>query len=272
MEWPMNARYPYAVFDEVDFVTSDHHFGHARINELAGRPFATVDEMNAALIERWNAAVPPDAVVLHLGDVALGPINDSVALTAQLNGRRLLVPGNHDRVSSATQSRKAIERFAPIYEAAGWVILPEIVEGTRRGHRLMASHYPYRGDSQEVDRHSKHRPTDEGIPLLHGHTHSQDHGPDGNQFHVGVDAFEFRPVAMDVIDRWLGGEHSSTRVKIPNEVAALLRRHYMPDAAEAWLQGHNSHLSGARPIDLLRLNQSAAVVDALNVEIQGGMN
>lgn len=61
-------------FDAVDFVTSDTHFGHERISMLAGRPFATVAEMDAALVERWNRAVPPDAVVLHLGDLALGPI------------------------------------------------------------------------------------------------------------------------------------------------------------------------------------------------------
>ena len=265
-------EYPNVDFDKVDFVTSDHHFGHARISELAGRPFSTVEEMNAALIDRWNAVVPPDAVVLHLGDVALGSINDSVALTAQLNGRRFLVPGNHDRVSSATQSRNAIERFAPIYEAAGWVILPEIVEGTRRGRRLVASHYPYRGDSQEIDRHSKHRPIDEGIPLLHGHTHSRDHGPDGNQFHVGVDAFDFRPLVMEVIDAWLGGDRTSTRVQVADEVEALLGNLYMPEAAEAWLHGHNSHLAGARPIDLLELNEFSDVLDALNAEIQGGMH
>lgn len=257
-------------FDQVDFVTSDHHFGHARINELAGRPFATVDEMNAALIERWNALVSPDAVVLHLGDVALGTIGQSVALTAQLNGRRLLVPGNHDRVSAATQSRAAITRFRPIYESAGWEILPEIIEGTRRGRRLIASHYPYRGDSQETDRHTKHRPTDEGIPLLHGHTHSRDRGPDRNQFHVGIDAFDFCPVAMDVIDRWLLGPCHEARVAIPNEIKVLLHRHFMPDAADAWLHGHNSHLTGARPIDLIELNRVVDVIDALNAEIQGG--
>lgn len=190
-----------------------------------------------------------------------------MALTAQLNGRRLLVPGNHDRVSSATQSRKAIERFAPIYEAAGWVILPEIVEGTRRGRRLVASHYPYRGDSQEIDRHSKHRPIDEGIPLLHGHTHSRDHGPDGNQFHVGVDAFGFRPVTMEVIDAWLAGDRASTRVQVPDEVEALLRSLYMPEAAEAWLHGHNSHLAGARPVDVIKLGGVEEVLDALNAEL-----
>ncbi|AXH34467.1 hypothetical protein DVJ78_02665 [Humibacter sp. BT305] len=91
--------YPTFDFDQVDFVTSDTHFSHARISELAGRPYATVDEMNDDFVRRWNEAVPPGSVVLHLGDVALGPIEESIALTTRLNGRRLLVPGNHDRVS-----------------------------------------------------------------------------------------------------------------------------------------------------------------------------
>ncbi|MEV8252146.1 metallophosphoesterase [Microbacterium sp. NPDC076768] len=109
--------YPTFDFDQVDFVTSDTHFSHARISELAGRPYSTVEEMNEDLVCRWNDTVSPGAVVLHLGDVALGSIEESIALTARLNGRRLLVPGNHDRVSPATQSKRAIERFLPMYEA-----------------------------------------------------------------------------------------------------------------------------------------------------------
>ncbi|WP_197462099.1 metallophosphoesterase [Microbacterium sp. CH1] len=126
-------------------MTSDTHFSHARISELADRPFSTVAEMDAAMIRRWNDVIAPDSVVLHLGDVALGPIEESIALTAHLHGRRFLVPGNHDRVSPATQSKRAVERFAPLYEAAGWEILPEVIEGTRRGYRILASHYPYAG-------------------------------------------------------------------------------------------------------------------------------
>ena len=37
-------EYPWFDFDQVDFVTSDQHFSHARISELAERPFATVEE------------------------------------------------------------------------------------------------------------------------------------------------------------------------------------------------------------------------------------
>jgi calcineurin-like phosphoesterase family protein len=191
-------------FDAVDFVTSDHHFGHARISELAGRPFTSVDEMNSVLIERWNNLVGPDDVVLHLGDLALGPIEQSVSLTSRLNGRRLLVPGNHDRVSPATQSQRAIERFRAMYEDAGWTILPEILDGSRRGARLLASHYPYAGDTTGIERHSSHRPVNTGIPLLHGHTHEHAFGPHGShEFHVGVDAFNFAPIQFELIDAWL---------------------------------------------------------------------
>lgn len=190
-------------FDEVDFVTSDTHFGHARISELAQRPFTSVEEMDAELIRRWNETVPPDAVVLHLGDLALGPIAESLARTAVLNGRRLLVPGNHDRVSPATQTNRAIERFRPLYEDVGWTVLPEVLRGRRAGRILLASHYPYRGDSQAEERHSSHRPEDAGLPLIHGHTHARSHGADGHQFHVGVDAFDYTPIPFAVIDAWL---------------------------------------------------------------------
>lgn len=203
----MGNGYPTFDFDTVDFVTSDTHFSHARISELTDRPFASVEEMDAELIRRWNETVAPQDVVLHLGDVALGRIDQSLPLTAQLHGRKLLVPGNHDRVSPATQSKRAIERFTPLYEDAGWEILPEIIEGTRAGTRILASHYPYSGDSQGADRHTSHRPPDRGTPLLHGHTHDRDRGPLGHQFHVGVDAFAYAPIPFALIDAWLENLH-----------------------------------------------------------------
>jgi hypothetical protein len=41
------------------FFTSDHHFGHKRIIELAKRPFTSVDEMDEYMIVRWNDRVKP---------------------------------------------------------------------------------------------------------------------------------------------------------------------------------------------------------------------
>lgn len=42
------------------YFTSDTHFGDHRVLKLYARPFATVAEMDAELIRRWNAAVGPE--------------------------------------------------------------------------------------------------------------------------------------------------------------------------------------------------------------------
>lgn len=106
-------------------------------------------------------------------------------------------------VSPARQSKKAIVRFLPLYEAAGWTVLPEIVTGIRHGRPLLASHYPYRYGPPSEGRRTPHAPLFKGLPLLHGHTHARDRGPDGLQFHIGVDAHHFAPVPFSVIDHWL---------------------------------------------------------------------
>ena len=49
------------------FFTADTHFGDHRTINIQKRPFANVMEMDAALIERWNAVVGPDDVVEPVG-------------------------------------------------------------------------------------------------------------------------------------------------------------------------------------------------------------
>jgi hypothetical protein len=77
-------EYPAFDFNQVYFVTSDTLFSHARIIEVVDRPFNSVEEMDAELARRSNETVAPDDIVLHLGDLALGPIPGSLPLTAQL--------------------------------------------------------------------------------------------------------------------------------------------------------------------------------------------
>jgi len=80
------------------FFTSDTHFGHARIIELCGRPFKDVSHMNETLIHNWNNVVGEDDTVYHLGDVALGAWVDWDKSLSRLNGHKILVVGNHDRL------------------------------------------------------------------------------------------------------------------------------------------------------------------------------
>lgn len=39
------------------YFTSDQHFGHFNIIRLCNRPFASLAEMNATMLERWKAKV-----------------------------------------------------------------------------------------------------------------------------------------------------------------------------------------------------------------------
>lgn len=72
----------------------------------------------------------------------------------RLNGRRYLVPDNHDRMSLAFDHGKHAERLTPLYEDAGWTVLPEHVSITLGGQTVLLSHYPYFGDSHDHDRTS----------------------------------------------------------------------------------------------------------------------
>ncbi|AXQ63466.1 phosphoesterase [Streptomyces phage Comrade] len=183
------------------FFTSDTHFGHQRIIELCERPFDSVDEMNEAMIERWNAVVKPTDVVYHLGDVALGKIAESLPLVGRLNGDIALVPGNHDRIFSGEKEKMRV-RFDAEYRKVFASILPESLVTSVGGFDVVLSHFPYVGDSHGADRHADKRPKDEGLPIIHGHVHDE-WKHNGRMFNVGVDVNDFRPVHMDEVVDWL---------------------------------------------------------------------
>lgn len=199
------------------FHTSDTHMGHARIAEFVGRPWLgqPIEAMNEALIAAWNAVVSPADEVIHYGDLALGVLTDSLAAVARLNGRKFLIPGNHDRVFSGNPQR---DRFRAAYEDAGFTILPEQIDLTLRdevtGETIPAlgCHFPYLGDSHDTDRYATLRPLDAGLPLVHGHVHEKwlvatSLVSGARMVNVGVDApgVGFRPLAeQTVVDLLLG--------------------------------------------------------------------
>jgi calcineurin-like phosphoesterase family protein len=172
--------------------TADLHFGHANIIEYCGRPFADAASMNEALIERWNGCVHTDDTVWVLGDVALGRIDETLQLVGGLNGRKVLLAGNHDRCW-APHGKRA-EGWTERYLAAGFA---EVRQGqmnlTVGRRRIVACHFPYRGDSHDHDRYVAERPVDKGDWLLHGHVHER-WRQRGRMINVGVDAWDCRPV------------------------------------------------------------------------------
>ena len=79
------------------YFTSDTHFFHVNIIKYCGRPFLNVDMMNEALIEKWNRRVSPEDTVYHLGDVSFGKFENTQKIIKRLNGKKILIKGNHDR-------------------------------------------------------------------------------------------------------------------------------------------------------------------------------
>jgi len=149
------------------WITSDQHFYHTNIIGYCGRPFRTVEGMNLALMLRWNACVKPDDLLIHLGDVCLCSTSQARELLPRLNGRKLLVPGNHDHFGKA------------FWAEMGFRVVKEM-----NTPQLLLSHQ------------SAHHPT--GINI-HGHSH--DHQPHKHnqtypQFNVSVEVTGYRPVRL----------------------------------------------------------------------------
>ena len=78
------------------FYIADTHFGHGNIIRLCNRPFLTVNEMNETLIHNWNSRVGKDDIVYIVGDFAFKSAEHPVGILSQLNGRKVLIKGNHD--------------------------------------------------------------------------------------------------------------------------------------------------------------------------------
>ena len=78
------------------FVISDTHFGHTNVIKYCNRPFKDAKEMDSVLIKTWNETVSNKDVVIHLGDFAFCSKERAREICSELNGRKILIKGNHD--------------------------------------------------------------------------------------------------------------------------------------------------------------------------------
>lgn len=153
------------------YFTSDTHFGDHRVLNLYPRPFASVAEMDAELIRRWNAVVEAGDEVWHLGDFAR-TAQRAAEVLAQLNGRKHLILGNND----------------PVEVGEGWESVAPYAEIEREGRFLVLCHYPFRSWNRQ------HK----GAFNLHGHSHGRMKEL-ARQFDVGVDVWDYRPASLPTL-------------------------------------------------------------------------
>lgn len=115
------------------FFTSDTHFHNRTTISLENRPFNSTEEMKATIIANWNKVVSPNDTVYHLGDVSFGTYTDWVDVLTKLNGRKVLILGNHDDVLIARRLRKE-GYLAELHEKGLSLDID--------GKELCLSHYP----------------------------------------------------------------------------------------------------------------------------------
>lgn len=177
--------------------SSDQHFFHKNILRLSKRPFAHLHEMHEALIKNWNDRVKPEELVYVLGDFSFANPNLTRKVMDRLNGKKILVKGNHDM-----PAHKAIlAGFSEVHEN----IFIDLTAQGGKTHRVFLSHFPFRHNllmwlkykifgGYWDTRYNHKRMVDDGQWLLHGHTH-QRYKQKRRMIHVGVDAWDYRPVS-----------------------------------------------------------------------------
>lgn len=169
------------------FFTSDTHFYHNNIIRFCKRPFESVDEMNETLINNWNSVVPPDGIVFHLGDFCFAGSDKMKELVSKLNGKIILIKGNHDHISKGMES---------MFSHVSYEMSIEIDK-----HRVLLNHYAFLTFAGAKN--------PKPVIQLFGHVHSGPHcnGYDKgrlkylfpSQYDVGVDNNNFKPVSWKQI-------------------------------------------------------------------------
>lgn len=167
------------------FFTSDTHFWHSNIIKYCNRPFMDIEEMNEEIIKRWNDKIEKNDLVFHLGDFAFCGPSQYKTLLERLNGKIILILGNHDwrNIKEGYMSK-----FDGIYQQLRIKVDDQ---------RIYLNHFPflcYEGSWR-------------GVWQLFGHVHSGPYNNGGGldnprlkmllpgQYDVGVDNNNFKPIS-----------------------------------------------------------------------------
>jgi calcineurin-like phosphoesterase family protein len=163
----------------VKLYTADTHFNHEGIRRQYRTHWESVDAMNQALIDNWNAVVRPGDLVYHLGDFALrSRYNawDIDFIISQLKGQIILIRGNHD-----DKNMKQYEEWFVKVDYLAYIKEED-------GSKIMLCHYPMRSWRTSIH----------GSFHLHGHCHGKIE-PHGRSQDVGMDVIGFAPIRWEPI-------------------------------------------------------------------------
>lgn len=187
--------------------TSDTHLMHDKLaREIRG--FDNIADHDAALVSNFNSKIAPGDTVFCLGDVSLKKPDVFGHLIGQLNGDWHLISGNHD---ACWPGHRDAYKYNKAYIDIGFKSVQPFARRKLNGINFLMSHFPYAGDHTKDQRYTQYRMRNEGMVLLHGHTHSDQIVSFATrktgflrkqkvlQIHVGLDAWNLMPVNVDEV-------------------------------------------------------------------------
>lgn len=163
------------------YTLSDTHFGHGNIIIHANRPFPNQAVMDAKLTANWNATVRPQDMVIVIGDMVWtgGDANKIRDYIKALNGRIILVRGNHDKRTNA------------FYLSAGIQFICERFVWEYCDKRFLFIHDPHYVTNDDKQNY---------YAVIHGHLHGNSplvRKINGQHFiNVSVENLNYRPTNL----------------------------------------------------------------------------
>lgn len=178
------------------FFTSDLHLGHNLVSELRG--FDNTDAHDLTIATNWTNTIRNDDIVWVLGDLTMTQTTHALDLIRELPGRKRLIVGNHDPVHPMhSRSVRHFSEWADVFE-----FIAPFARIKLCGRETLLSHFPYESDRTGLaSRYMQYRLRNEGLPLLHGHTHSDQRWTSEIESHVGLDAWDMTPVPDHILAR-----------------------------------------------------------------------
>jgi calcineurin-like phosphoesterase family protein len=165
------------------FFTGDLHLCHSGVIQFANRPVKDVDEMHELIIKNWNNKISRNSTTYILGDVSWKRLEHCEHILDQLNGKKILISGNHD-------DRSIEKYFEEYYDMLYLKIRDEI------NYYAHLCHYPlFEWWKQQA-----------GGIMLHAHTHGKINCMDfcnPQRLDVGLDCHNMFPLSWEEIKQIL---------------------------------------------------------------------
>lgn len=176
------------------WVISDTHFLHNNIVKYQNRP----EDHNKIMFENWNKVVGINDTVIHCGDLSagVGKHENGYEILKQicnnLNGRKIMVRGNHDHYTEEQ------------YNELGF----EIIDNNYIHGGILFCHYPPKIDQWVKERY---KPIIEEIIktkldktinfVVHGHSHNTKYPDLEYCFNATVERINYTPINLNEIKR-----------------------------------------------------------------------